>query len=145
MATLNEVRFIGRLTRDAEARATQSGQQVTKFGAAINRSWKDKNGNWQEETTWVDVTVWPPASERAAQLKKGARVLVSGRLRFEEWTDRQGQQRRQLTVVGERVQPLDRREQTPDAPPPAVTAGMKPQPQQAPPPPPQSEWDDPPF
>ncbi len=112
MANLNRVFLIGNLTRDPELRYTPSGTAVAQFGLATNRRWKDRqSGEMREEVTFVDVEVWGRQAELAGQyLAKGRPVFVEGRLRLDQWEDRNtGQKRSRLKVVGERFEFLGSR------------------------------------
>jgi single-strand DNA-binding protein len=112
MANLNKVFLIGNLTRDPELRYTPSGTAVAQFGLATNRRWKDRSsGEMREETTFVDVEVWGRQAELAGQyLAKGRPLFIEGRLRLDQWEDRNtGQKRSRLKVVGERFQFLGAR------------------------------------
>jgi single-strand DNA-binding protein len=123
MANLNIVILAGNLTRDPELRYTPSGMAVAQLGLAVNRRFKDqKSGEMREEVTFVDIEVWGKQAETASQyLTKGRPVLVEGRLRLDQWEDKQsGQKRSKLKVVGNRLQFL--------GPPPA--GGAKPLPAQ---------------
>ena len=106
MSSYNRVTLVGNLTRQPELRKTKNGAAVTDLGIALNRVWTGENGQRQEETTFVDVTVWGRAAENAAQyLQKGRSVLVEGRLQMETWQDKQsGQERSKLRVVADTVQ-----------------------------------------
>lgn len=106
MSSYNRVTLVGNLTRQPELRKTKNGAAVTDLGIALNRVWTGENGQRQEETTFVDVTVWGRAAENAAQyLQKGRSVLVEGRLQMESWQDKQsGQERSKLRVVADSVQ-----------------------------------------
>lgn len=109
MASYNRVILIGNLTRDPELRYTPSGTPVAEIGLAVNDRRKNANGEWVEETTFVDVTLWSRTAEVASEyLTKGAPVLVEGRLRLESWEGNDGQKRSKLRVVGERMQMLGR-------------------------------------
>lgn len=105
---LNEVVLIGNLTRDPELRYTPGGDAVTGVGLAVNESWKDKTGNWQEKTHFIDVTLWRELAEAASELKKGDPMLVTGRLVNESWTDREGNKRNSTKVEAKRVETLSR-------------------------------------
>lgn len=109
MANLNEVRLIGRLTRDPEVRMLPSGGQVASFGLAINRKYRKADGSLQEETAFVDITCWGKQAELVYKyMKKGRLIFISGRLRYESWDDKNtGQKRSRLSVVGENIQFLD--------------------------------------
>lgn len=106
MSSYNRVTLVGNLTRQPELRKTKSGTPVAELGIALNRSWNGENGQKQEETTYVDVTVWGRSAENAAQyLQKGRSVLIEGRLQMETWQDKQsGEDRSKLRVVAESVQ-----------------------------------------
>lgn len=106
MSSYNRVTLVGNLTRQPELRKTKTGAAVTELGIALNRAWTGENGQRQEETTFVDVTVWGRAAENAVQyLGKGRSVLVEGRLQMETWQDKQtGQDRTKLKVVADSVQ-----------------------------------------
>jgi single-strand DNA-binding protein len=106
MANLNKVMLIGNLTRDPEVRYTPKGTAVGDLGMAVNRRVSDGNGNWTDEVTFVDVTVWGTNAENAQKyLTKGRGVFVEGRLQLDTWDDKQsGQKRSKLKVVAEVLQ-----------------------------------------
>lgn len=108
MANLNRVMLIGRLTRDPETRHTPSGQSVTSFGLAINRTYRRKDSDEQvEETTFVDCEAWGKTGETFARyMKKGRQAYVEGRLKLDSW-EKDGQKRSKLSVVMEEFQFLD--------------------------------------
>ena len=108
MANLNRVMLIGRLTRDPETRHTPSGQSVTTFGLAINRTYRRKDSDEQvEETTFVDCEAWGKGGETFARyMKKGRQAYVEGRLKLDSW-EKDGQKRSKLSVVMEEFQFLD--------------------------------------
>lgn len=101
--SFNQVTIMGNLTRDPDLRQIPSGQSVCSFSLALNRSYKDKDGNWQEATDFVDVVAWAQLGERVAQyVTKGRPVLVSGRLQSRQW-EQDGQKRSKLEVVANDV------------------------------------------
>lgn len=106
MANLNKVMLIGNLTRDPELRYTPKGTAVADIALAINRVWNNEQGQKQEETTFVDITLWGRQAELAQQyLTKGRGVYVEGRLQMDTWDDKQtGQKRSKLKVVAESLQ-----------------------------------------
>lgn len=107
--SLNQVTLMGNLTRDPELRSIPSGQQVCSFSLALNRSYKDQSGEWQEATDYIDVTAWGPLGERVAQyLSKGRRCLVQGRLQSRSW-EQDGQKRSKVEVLASDVTFLDSR------------------------------------
>ena len=86
MASFNRVVLLGNLTRDPELRYIPSGTAVTDIGLAINDRRKGPNGDWVEETTFVDVTLWGRTAEVASEyLSKGSSVLIEGRLKLDTW------------------------------------------------------------
>jgi single-strand DNA-binding protein len=109
MANLNKVMLIGNLTRDPEVRYTPKGTAVGELGLAVNRRVSDGSGNWTDETTFVDITLWGNNAENAQKyLVKGRSVFIEGRLQLDSWEDKQsGQKRTKLKVVAEVLQFLN--------------------------------------
>jgi single-strand DNA-binding protein len=107
--SVNQVILLGNLTRDPELRQTPSGQSVASFSLALNRSYKDQAGEWQEATDFIDVVAWGPLGERVSQyLAKGRRVLVQGRLQSRSW-EQEGVKRSKVEVLANDVTFLDGR------------------------------------
>jgi single-strand DNA-binding protein len=107
MASYNRVILVGNLTRDPELRYLASGMAVSDIGLAVNDRRKNANGEWIEETTFVDVTLWGRTAEVASEyLSKGSPALIEGRLKLDTWETQDGQKRSKLKVVGERMQML---------------------------------------
>ncbi|MBM4113562.1 MAG: single-stranded DNA-binding protein, partial [Phycisphaerae bacterium] len=105
MANFNKVILIGNLTRDVEVRAIAGGQSVSKFGLAVNRKFRTKDNEEREEVTFVDCEAWGRTGEVMSQyLRKGSPVFIEGRLRLDQWEDKEGQKRSQLRVVVENFQ-----------------------------------------
>lgn len=106
MASFNKVILVGNLTRDPELRYTPKGVAIAKCGLAVNRVWTTETGEKKEETTFVDVDVFGRTAENVAQyMRKGSPILIEGRLRLDQWDDKQtGQKRSKLGVVAETVQ-----------------------------------------
>lgn len=106
MANLNKVMLIGNLTRDPELRYTPSGKAVTDISLAINRVWNNEQGQKQEDTIFVDVTLWGRQAELAQQyLSKGRCAYIEGRLQMDTWDDKEtGKKRSKLKVVGDQLQ-----------------------------------------
>lgn len=97
--SFNKITLVGNLGRDPELRYTAQGTPVCSFSMATNERRKDKNGEMQDNTTWFRVTLWGRQAETASQyLQKGRPVYIEGRLRVEEWTDRDGKPRHTLEV-----------------------------------------------
>lgn len=103
MSDVNELVISGRLTRDCELRKTPNGTSVTDIIVASNRIWS-KDGDRQEEATFVDVTIWGRQAESLSTfLTKGRHVMIVGRLKLNKWETDEGERRSRLTVVAEKV------------------------------------------
>ncbi len=111
MAYLNKVFLIGNLTRDPELRVTPKGTAICQFGLAVNRQFKDESGQTRDETAFIDIEAWGKQGELVSKyLTKGSPAMVEGRLKFDQWEDKQsGQKRSKLKVVLENVQFLSGR------------------------------------
>lgn len=106
MASYNRVILMGNLTRDIQLRYTPGGTPVTEVGLAVHDRRKNQNGEWIDETTFVDVTFWGRTAEVAAEyLSKGSPVFVEGRLKLDTW-EKDGQKNYKLRVVCDRMQLL---------------------------------------
>ncbi|MGB0595739.1 MAG: single-stranded DNA-binding protein, partial [Rubripirellula sp.] len=106
MASFNRVILVGNLTRDIELKYTPGGTAVTDLGLAVNDRRKTASGEWVDETTFVDVTLWGRTAEVASEyLGKGSPILVEGRLKLDTW-ETDGQKRSKLRVVCDRMQML---------------------------------------
>lgn len=104
MASYNKVILMGNLTRDPELRYTPGNMAVCKVGLAVNRRFKDgQTGEWREEPTFVDVTIFGRRGETFERYhKKGSSAFVEGELRYDTWDDKNtGQKRSKLYVVAE--------------------------------------------
>ncbi len=102
---LNKVLLIGRLTADPQLRNTSGGAAVTTFSLATNREWKDKTGGKKKEVQFHNIVVWGRSAEVAHQfLRKGALLLVEGRLQTRSWQDKQGQARSTTEIICENFQ-----------------------------------------
>ena len=106
MASFNKVILMGNLTRDPELRYTPKGTAIAKIGLAVNRVWTNEAGEKKEEVTFVDVDVFGRTAENVGQyMRKGRPILVEGRLKLDQWDDKQtGQKKSKLGVVAETVQ-----------------------------------------
>ncbi len=101
--SFNQVILMGNLTRDPELRTTPNGTSVCGFSLALNRSYKNADGDWQEATDFIDVVAWGALGERVTQyLSKGRAALVSGRLQQRTW-EQDGQKRSKVEVVANDV------------------------------------------
>jgi single-strand DNA-binding protein len=106
MASFNKVVLVGNLTRDPELRYTPKGTAIAKIGLAVNRVWTNEAGEKKEEVTFVDVDVFGRTAENVGQyMRKGRPILIEGRLKLDQWDDKQtGQKKSKLGVVAETVQ-----------------------------------------
>jgi single-strand DNA-binding protein len=106
MAGFNKVILLGNLTRDPELRYTPKGQAVAKMGLAVNRTYKTESGESREEVTFVDIDAWGKQAELIGQyLRKGSPLFVEGRLKLDQWDDKNtGQKMTKLRVVLENFQ-----------------------------------------
>lgn len=106
MASFNKVVLVGNVTRDPELRYIASGTAVTDIGLAVNDRRKTATGEWVEETTFVDVTLWGRTAEVAGEyVTKGSPLLIEGRLKLDTW-EKDGKKNSKLRVVCERMQLL---------------------------------------
>jgi len=106
MASFNKVILMGNLTRDPELRYTPKGTAIAKVGLAVNRVWTNEAGEKKEEVTFVDIDIFGRTAENVGQyMRKGRPILVEGRLKLDQWDDKQtGQKKSKLGVVAETVQ-----------------------------------------
>ena len=126
MASFNRVVLLGNVTRDPELRYISNGTAVTDIGLAMNERRKTPSGEWVEETTFVDVTLWGRTAEVAGEyVTKGSPLLIEGRLKLDTW-EKDGKKNSKLKVIGDRMQLLGTRAgdapRTGDAPRPAAGA-----------------------
>lgn len=106
---LNKIILIGRLTRDPELRYTQSGTAVASFTLAVDRGFKNANG--EKETDFIDITVWKQQAENCANyLSKGKLVAVEGSLQIRSYEAKDGSKRKVAEVVANNVQFLSPRD-----------------------------------
>jgi single-strand DNA-binding protein len=124
---MNKVIIIGNLGQDPEIRYTGSGTAVGDLSVATSHRYKDKDGQYQEETEWHKVTVWGKGAENCGKyLVKGRKVAVEGRLKTEQWEDKEGNKRYTTKIVAENVQFLrgETSNSRPSAPAPAKSGGF---------------------
>ncbi len=105
----NKVVLVGNLTRDIELRYAQSGTGIANTAIATSRKFT-ANGEKKEEVMFIDITFFGRSAEIANQyLRKGSKILVDGRLNFDQWVDQNGQKRNKHSIVVENMQMLDSR------------------------------------
>jgi single-strand DNA-binding protein len=104
---LNSITVVGNITRDPEMRFTPSGVSKVTFGVAVNRSWRNQQTQeWEEQTSFFNVVCWRELADNVgASLKKGTRVLVTGRLEQRSWETEQGEKRSVVEIVADEVGP----------------------------------------
>ncbi len=107
--SLNKVMLIGNLGRDAETRFTTNNLSVTNFSIATTRSFKDKDGNWQNETTWHNLTGFNLSDYYKDNLKKGKKFYIEGRISKRDYNDKDGNKRTSTDVIVEKLIPLEGR------------------------------------
>ena len=105
--SLNKVMLIGNLGRDAETRFTTNNLSVTNFSIATTRSFKDKDGNWQNKTTWHNLTGFNLSDYYKDNLKKGKKFHIEGRISKRDYNDKDGNKRTSTDVIVERLIPLE--------------------------------------
>ena len=103
--SFNKIIIVGNLGRDPELRYTPQGTAVCNFSMATNEKRRDKAGDLQDITTWFRITLWGRQAENASKyLQKGSSVYIEGRLKLDEWTDRDGNTRQTLDVTATDMQ-----------------------------------------
>jgi len=103
--SLNKAFIIGRLTRDPESRTIPSGQRVTSIAVATNRTFKDKDGNRQEQVEFHNIVIWGKLAEIASQyLVKGQEVMIEGRIQTRSWDGQDGAKKYRTEIVAESLQ-----------------------------------------
>lgn len=108
---INRVTLIGRLGKDPEIRRLENGAVVAKFSIATNESYKDKSGNWQDQTEWHDVVAWRYLAEKAERdLKKGKLAFIEGKLTHRKWQDAEGKDRYSTEVVARVIRLMEKRD-----------------------------------
>lgn len=136
---VNQAMVIGNLTRVPDERFTPGGEAVTILSLAINEGYKDKRGEWQERTHFLEVTAWRELTEACEGLAKGDPVFAVGRLVSSVWEDGEGAKRYALKLEAERVEQLERKARAelssqsvvPENPRPKRAARTEPQPRNA--------------
>ena len=108
MPNINQVAVSGRICRDADFRFMDNGQARCRCRVAVNRSYRDRNQQWQEETSYFDILLWNKAAEQLAKrLTKGTPVFITGRLQSHAWRDDQDQMQTRVVIQVRNCQVLD--------------------------------------
>lgn len=104
---LNQCQFIGRLGSDPETRYTTQGKAIASFSIAVGSQWKNKDGEKQESTEWVNITAFDKLGEICGEyLRKGSQVFISGRMKTEKYTDKNGVEKYSTKIIAENMQML---------------------------------------
>ena len=102
----NSVTLVGNLVEDPELRFTASGVAMARIRIAVSRRYQDRDGNWQEESSFFGGTVWRDYAENVAEsLTKGARVILTGRLKQRSWETNEGEKRSVVEVDIQEIGP----------------------------------------
>lgn len=110
MPSINKVIISGNLVRDPDTRILENGTHLAKMSIANNQRYRDRSGEWQEKTCYVDIVAWRKTAELVSEFcRKGSPVLVEGELVYNSWEDRDGQKRSRLEVNARRIQFLEKR------------------------------------
>ena len=100
---MNKAIILGRLTRDIELKITNSGKSVTSFSVAVDRGFKDADGN--KQTDFIDCVAWGKAAENLATYQgKGSQIAVDGRIQVRSYEAQDGSKRKAVEVVAERIE-----------------------------------------
>ncbi|MGH8875680.1 MAG: single-stranded DNA-binding protein, partial [Acidimicrobiia bacterium] len=102
----NSVVIVGNLVDDPELRFTPTAVPMAKLRVAVNRRWRDQSGEWQEDTSFFNGTVWRDQAESVAEsLHKGARVIIAGRLEQRSWESQEGERRSVVEIQIDEIGP----------------------------------------
>ncbi len=111
MAGINKVILVGNLGKDPEIRTFENGSKVAQFSLATTESYRDKDGNWQDQTEWHNIVLWRYLAEKAEKFfKKGTKIYLEGKIRSRSWEDKDNNKRYITEIVGDKVLMLDKRE-----------------------------------
>jgi single-strand DNA-binding protein len=110
MKSVNKVILIGHLGGDPEVKHLDKGLIVSKVSLATNRSFKDKDGNFKDETDWHNLVFWNQLADISEKyLRKGSHVYVEGRLKNRSWKDKDGNTKYATEIIGENFIILDKK------------------------------------
>lgn len=109
--------LIGNLTRDPDVRMLSNGRPVCNFGLALNRNYKDSEGNRKEEVTFVDIECYGPRAEAVGRFfTKGRSIFVEGRLKLDQWESKEGEKRSAIRVVLDNFEFVDSKQESANVP-----------------------------
>lgn len=115
--SLNKVLLIGNVGKDPEVRHLENGSMVARFSIATTERYKDKNGEFQEQTEWHNIVCWRTLAERIEKfVKKGSQLFIEGKIRTGSWEDKTGQIRYTVEIVADNIQILGRKQKSQSVP-----------------------------
>jgi len=118
MAGINKVILVGNLGKDPEVRALESGVKVAQFSLATTESYKDKEGNWKDQTEWHNIVAWRYLADKAENnLHKGSQIYLEGKIKTRQWTDQNNVTRYSTDIIAEKFIMLGRRGDNQNMPP----------------------------
>ena len=120
----NDIKLAGNLTADPELNYTGSGKAICKFSIGISRSWKDKSGDWQKETSYFRVTAFGYCAEKVAESRNGDAVYIKGYLKQERWEASDGTKRSMVVVMANSIQTEPKASHTEHSETPPTTTGI---------------------
>ena len=107
---INRLTLIGNAGQDPEIRKLENGTSVAKVSLATKESWKDKDGNWKDETQWHSLQLWRELADRATNIKKGSLVYVEGKVTYRKYKDKDDIERSVTEIVVSSFRVLDKKE-----------------------------------
>lgn len=111
--SLNKVMLIGNVGKDPEIRHLENDSMVANFPLATTERFKDKNGDWQEQTEWHNIVCWRALAERVEKyVKRGSQLFIEGRIRTNNWVDQAGQKRYSVEILADNMQLLNKKTDT---------------------------------
>ncbi|OFY41530.1 MAG: single-stranded DNA-binding protein [Bacteroidetes bacterium GWF2_40_14] len=115
--SLNKVMLIGNVGKDPEIRHLENDSVVASLALATTERYKDKNGEWQEQTEWHNIVCWRALAERVEKyVKKGSQLFVEGRIKTNNWVDKEGQKRYSVEILADSIQLLGKKQESQPAP-----------------------------
>jgi len=102
--------LIGNVGKDPEIRHLENESMVASFPLATTERYKDKNGDWQDQTEWHNIVCWRILAERVEKyVKKGSQLFIEGKIRTNSWVDLSGQKRYSIEILADNIQLLGKR------------------------------------
>ena len=109
--SLNKVLLIGNVGKDPEVRHLENGSMVARFSIATTERFKDKKGEFQEQTEWHNIVCWRSLAERVEKyVKKGSQLFIEGKIRTGSWEDKTGQIRYTVEIIADNIQMLGKKQ-----------------------------------